>query len=224
MFYESKKKKQRRYQAAVDLQKINKSHRRKRISAHAFQILQDLAVSPAAGGFLAPPPGPGSRRPSSRLASSRRASSRTGVESDFFPSKRLQDMFEKYEDESTFSGTTSSIDYEALVGIDVAEGGPIYVELCRILSMCVVSDGDQQTNYKMDDDDIELDIDYDAMLASDSPCGIESTSPLPDPFDSSITGSLPSCSPRFPISGATSPCVMKNESALLARQRSGFFS
>ena len=221
MFYESKRKKQRRYQAAVDLQKIDKSKRRRKLSEHAFQILQNMAAQPVVaqglgvGATLAPP------APSSRRNSSRRASSRTGAE--FQPSKRLQDMFDRYEIESSFDDDSSSIDYEALVGIDALEGGALYVELCTILSMCV--DDEDQILDQEDGDDIELDIDYDAMLASDSPIGLEScmdNSPLPDQFSSSFNSSLPPLSPRF-RSGASSPCVMINEHLLLARRNQNSF-
>ncbi len=91
---------------------------------------------------------------------------------DFMPSKRLHDLFERFvEMESETSDSSTSIDYEALAFMDLTEVD-IYQNLQKVWSMCVLNGDDGMCGYMNDtEDDIDLDIDYDALVAPDVDIG-----------------------------------------------------
>ncbi len=119
--------------------------RKRKISAHALQILHTI--------HKASSPGEKPRSPKSIKG--------------FVPSSRLQALFDRYDIESD-SEDSSSIDYDALA-LDFSESGDIYHNLRKMWSMYVIN-GDVN-NDVIEDNDVELDIDYDAMITDDFPAG-----------------------------------------------------
>jgi len=119
-------------------------------SAHALQLLQrTLSLRPISPG---------------------------GGPNEFKPSKRLEELYERYmmESDSSSSNDSSPIDYEALVFSD----DELYHTLQKVWSAYLISDDDDDDvpceNGSLPDgdcyeekaeSDIDLDIDYDALLA-----------------------------------------------------------
>ena len=146
-FFDSKKKKQKRLQAAAEInmnQRINKM-RRRRISTHALQVLHTLHFQNIAS------------RPKSPLT--------------FKPSAKLQDLFDKYEAETDSDTDSSSIDYDVLA-LDMSHGPENFYKSLRHMWSVYNINGDGQDGHPdgEDDPDFDLDIDYDAMLEDDLPC------------------------------------------------------
>jgi hypothetical protein len=168
VFFDSRKKKQKRHLEAAmfDVQAAPKVYHRQPAldrSAHALLLLQQtLSLRPVSPAVPC------------------------GTGQEFIPSRRLQDLYERYmlESDSSSSDDTSTVDYEALVFGD----GELYHNLQKVWSMCYSTDNDDVDNYGINDvfddgeSDIDLDIDYDALLGDnadyvtagdfDSQCGV----------------------------------------------------
>ncbi len=143
IFFDSKRKKRKQHQQAAEMNKRLNKMRKRRISAHALQILHTI--------HKASSPGDKPHSPKSMKG--------------FVPSSRLQALFDRYDIESD-SEDSSSIDYDALA-LDFSNSGDIYHNLRKMWSMYVIN-GDVN-NDVIENDDVELDIDYDAMITDDFP-------------------------------------------------------
>lgn len=92
---------------------------------------------------------------------------------EFKPSKQLEELYERYmmESDSGSSDDTSPIDYEALLFSD----GELYHTLQKVWSAYLISDNVDCYDISLVDDgrgydekadsDIDLDVDYDALVA-----------------------------------------------------------
>ena len=121
-------------------QRINKM-RKRRISAHALQVLHTLHFR----NISSPPKSPLS----------------------FKPSAKLQDLFDRYEAESESDTDTSSIDYDVLA-LDMSQGPDnFYKSLRHMWSMYVLNGNGEDGCSNDDNEEFDLDVDYDAMLEDD---------------------------------------------------------
>lgn len=120
--------------------------RKRRISEHALHILQTLHLQKA--------PSPNEKPKSPRSPKL------------FAPSPKLQELFDKYDGESdSDNSSSSSIDYNALA-LDF-EDGDFYKSLRHMWSMYVMNGDTSRGSMDEDNDSIELDVDYDAVLRFD---------------------------------------------------------
>ena len=139
VFYESKKKTRKRHLEAADMYRRQDRMRKRRVSAQALQILQHT------------------------LQFRRAASPQHDVNkrSSFVPSDRLQELFERFNNLDSNTTDSSSVDYDALAFMDLTEGDLVQ-NLQRIWSSYTLG-----CNTEVPDGDIDLDVDYDAMVAAD---------------------------------------------------------
>ena len=145
VFYESKKRKVKRHLQAAELDAQAMQQRRQQRNACALQILHHTLHLHSA--TLLPIP----------------AAAATAEGPQFMPSKRLQELFEQYMLESdSDSDMTSSVDYDALV---FGEDANLFQSLQHVWSMCANAD---DLGADLGTDDIELDVDYDALLDDDA--------------------------------------------------------
>ena len=115
--------------------------RKRRISAHALQVLHTLHFR----NISSPPKSPLS----------------------FKPSSKLQDLFDRYEAESESDSYTSSIDYDVLA-LDMSQGPDNFYKSLRHMWSMYVLNGKGEVGCPDDnDEEFDLDVDYNAMIEDD---------------------------------------------------------
>jgi hypothetical protein len=184
VFYESRRRKQKRQQLAMDAvphAHEARNNRNRRRSAPALQILQQtLALrSPSPHGLLPTPLEPHPPSPP-KLATGTPPSPAATEHNAFMPSRKLQDLFQRYMEETSDSSTaaTSSIDYDALL----FDGDEELLQNLKIVWSMYMS-VNELTEYD-DEDDIELDVDYDELVGRDY-IGQNTLQPQPLPISRS---------------------------------------